>query len=134
MPDEPSQSGQERRRYKRLPLTTRVRYRKVTFQNESFMDQYCEKANVSAGGIFLPAKSGLMIDDTLELQFAIPSRADKVEVIGRVVWVSPSGEGGGIGVEFVKLDHKVQEELMKTARRGQWVSIESEQETEQPPK
>jgi c-di-GMP-binding flagellar brake protein YcgR len=124
MPDKPTQADSERRRYKRLPLTTSVRYRKVTFATEVFIEQQCERANIGAGGIFLPTKSDLMVGNTIEMQFTIPSRVDKVDVIGRVVWISPAGEGEGVGVEFIKLDHKIQEEIMKTARRGQWMSVE----------
>ncbi|MDQ7781063.1 MAG: PilZ domain-containing protein [Planctomycetota bacterium] len=130
MADEPVQNGSERRRFKRLPLTTKVRFRKVSFQNEAFVEQNCEKANLGAGGIFLPVKIGLLIGDMIELQFNIPSRADKIEVIGRVSWVAPPQEQPGVGVEFVKLDHKVQEELMKTAKRTQWTSVDMEKEEE----
>lgn len=135
MPEESTQPELERRRYKRLPLTTKVRFRKVTFADEAFIEQHCEKANVSAGGIFLPVKANFMVGDMIEMQFTIPSRPEKVEVIGRVVWISPAGEGEeeGVGIEFVKLDHRVHDELMKSARRGQWLSIEEKGEKKKAP-
>ena len=65
--------------------------------------------NLSAGGIFVETANLLEIGDPVVLTFPLP-RGQKMNVTGRVRWVSPFGRVDdprpGMGIEFVGLNEK----------------------------
>lgn len=112
-----AESYDDLREYRRIPITTKLRFRKMDLPDEA--EQVIDKVvtNVSGGGIFVPGRAAYEKGVILQMEFRIPSRQDKVLVMGRVVW---AGEQG-MGVEFLKIDARVKAEIIKNARRGAWV-------------
>ncbi len=105
------------REYRRIPITTKLRFRKMDLPEES--EQVIEKVvtNVSGGGIFVPGQAAYEKGALLQMEFRIPSKQGTVVVMGRVVWAGAQG----MGVEFLKIDARVKAEIIKNARRGAWV-------------
>ncbi|GEM_PF-5925626 len=117
-----AESYDDLREYRRIPITTRLRFRKMDLPSES--EQVIEKVvtNVSGGGIFVPGQAAYEKGALLQMEFRIPSRQGSVLVMGRVVWAGAQG----MGVEFLKIDPRVKAEIMKNARRGAWVESSPE--------
>lgn len=117
-----AENQKDLRKYPRIPITTRLRFRKMDLPAER--EQVIEKAvtNVSGGGIFVPTSQGYEKGALLQMEFRIPSRPDAIVVMGRVAW---SGDQG-MGVEFLKIDPRVKEEIIKNAKRGAWMESSPE--------
>ncbi len=113
---------EDQRSYKRIPITTRLRFRKMDLPSET--EHVVEKVvtNISGGGIFVPGEASYPKGALLQMEFKIPSRADKVVVMGRVTWAGASG----MGVEFLKIDPRIKAEIVKNAKRGAWIDSKPE--------
>lgn len=108
---------EDQRAYKRIPITTRLRFRKMDLPSET--EHVVDKAvtNISGGGLLVPGEVSYPKGSLLQMEFKIPSRPDKVVVMARVTWTGP----GGMGVEFLKIDPRIKAEIIKNAKRGAWV-------------
>lgn len=117
-----AENHEDKREYRRIPITTKLRFRKMDLPGET--ERVIEKAvtNVSGGGIFVPGSETYEKGALIQMEFRIPSRRDKVLVMGRVVWTGPQG----MGVEFLKIDPRVKAEIIRNAKRGAWVESSPE--------
>ncbi len=117
-----AESYEDQREYRRIPITTKLRFRKMDLPTET--EHVIERAttNVSGGGIYVPGPAAYERGALLQMEFRIPSRQDKVLVMGRVVWAGAQG----MGVEFLKIDPRVKAEIIKNAKRGAWVESSPE--------
>lgn len=111
---------EERRSYLRLPLTTRLRLRRLDMR-EGLSDHWIS-TDIGAGGLFVPTPVPWPVGTLCELEFTIPSQTEAVHVIGRVVWEDVNAPEPGMGVAFVRLDVSVRDEIVRLAQRGDWKS------------
>lgn len=122
---------EERREFKRVPFQTRIRYRKLEAKG-AYAESSPEQANLSVGGVFVPTKFPVPRGQMVELEWSLPNRHDKVAVIGKVAWVGEWDGIAGMGVEFIKLDPQIRDDIIRYSRRGQWQDS-SEQHPAVPP-
>jgi uncharacterized protein (TIGR02266 family) len=98
-------SSYERRKKPRIPLKTRLVFKRVNSEEE-FSTDYSE--NLSTTGIFIITNSDFDIGTVLELHFSLPNSKQIIKVEGKVVWKSTTQREGrelaGLGVQFVKID------------------------------
>jgi uncharacterized protein (TIGR02266 family) len=99
---DPDESGAERRRHARTPLSMLVQYRFDTF--DDFLAEYA--LNLSPGGIFISTDAPREEGAIVYLQFALRDGSRLIEGMGRVVRVDAprGGAPGGMGVEFLDFD------------------------------
>ena len=101
---DPDESGGERRRHPRTPLSMLVQYRFDTF--EDFLAEY--SLNLSPGGLFIctdePREEGAIV----YVQFTLKDGSRLIEGMGRVVRVNPPGGPApvGMGIEFLNFDEE----------------------------
>jgi type IV pilus assembly protein PilZ len=90
----------ERRRSDRVGLLVRVDYKTV----DELFSEFAR--NINEGGLFVETDTPPEIGASVALQFKIPGSDDPIQVMGRVVRVSPGDmqEPPGIGIEFENLD------------------------------
>ncbi|MBL1433396.1 MAG: pilus assembly protein PilZ [Gammaproteobacteria bacterium] len=59
---------------------------------------------VTHGGLFVPTNTEYKIGDEVFLLLTLMSDSDKIPVVGKVCWITPSGSQGGratgIGIQF----------------------------------
>jgi type IV pilus assembly protein PilZ len=106
------QSGSDRRRYPRVPLSLLIQYRFDTL--EDFLAEY--SMDISTGGMFIRTEEPREEGSLIYLQFYLRDGAKLIEGLGKVVRVNPPGQTerpAGMGVEFVNFD----EESMKLIRQ-----------------
>ena len=96
------ESGADRRRYPRAPVSLLIQYRFDTL--EDFLAEY--STDVSIGGMFIRTQDVRDEGSLIYLQFCLRDGAKLIEGLGRVVRVNPAtdDEPGGMGVEFVNFD------------------------------
>lgn len=99
------ESGQDRRRYPRVPLSLLIQYRFDTL--EDFLAEY--STDISIGGMFIRTDQPREVGSLIYLQFYLRDGAKLIEGLGRVVRVSDQEPGRtdgeyGMGVEFVNFD------------------------------
>ena len=92
----------ERRRSNRVGLLVRVDYKTV----DELFSEFAR--NINEGGVFVETDAPLEVGAGVALQFQIPGSDEPIQVMGRVVRVSPgdTSEPPGIGIEFEDLDHQ----------------------------
>lgn len=98
-------SGEDRRRYERVPLSLLIQYRFDTL--DDFLAEY--STNISIGGMFIRAEQPRDLDSLIYLQFYLRDGAKLIEGLGRVVRLTePDPEADamvyGMGIEFVNFD------------------------------
>lgn len=121
----------DRRQFKRVPLSQRVRFRKLQSTKEGFLESSPEAANISVGGIFIPTRTPMPKGSAIEIEWYLPSRNEKVAILGVVQWVGENEEGvTGMGIKFIKLDSQVRDDIIRISMRGQW---QDAQDQKRPP-
>ena len=104
---------QSKQRFPRIPITVRVQYDYAG----SYLFGMSE--NVSRGGIFIRTDRPLPIGAKMSIQFSIPTSPQIIHAEGRVIWMTEQsdaevkGQVGGMGIEFLKLGNREQEDLLK---------------------
>jgi type IV pilus assembly protein PilZ len=101
------------RKQPRAPLALKVRY--TTPEGKQFDSL---TGGIGGGGLFIESGAPLSPGTELTVEFVLPDRpADKLKAKGRVAWVRHKPERyllfPGMGIQFVDLDKKVQEELIR---------------------
>ncbi len=104
--------GAERRRSNRVELVVRVDYKTV----DELFSEFAR--NINEGGLFVETDTPPEIGANVALQFKIPGNEDPIQVMGRVVRISPgdSQESTGIGIEFEDLDKQSRDEINNLVR------------------
>jgi len=92
----------ERRRSDRLELVVRVDYKTV----DELFSEFAR--NINEGGLFVETDTPPEIGSSVALQFQIPGSPEPIQVMGRVVRVTPGDveTGPGVGIEFEDLDEQ----------------------------
>lgn len=95
----------ERRRSERVDLLVRVDYKTV----DELFSEFAR--NINEGGLFVETDTPPSIGSPVALQFTIPGTDDPIQVMGRVVRVTPGDrdEPPGMGIEFEDLDSQSRE-------------------------
>ena len=96
----------------RAPLALKVRY--TTPEGKQFDSL---TGGIGGGGLFIESGAPLSPGTELTVEFALPDRPwDKLKAKAKVAWVRNKPERyllfPGMGIQFVELDKKVQEELV----------------------
>lgn len=91
---EPEQAPEKKPRANTLSLTIRDKY--VLYA--SYM------GFVKGGGLFIPTTKEYSLGDEVNMILNLMDEAEKIAVVGKVVWITPNGSQGnkacGIGVQF----------------------------------
>jgi type IV pilus assembly protein PilZ len=96
----------------RAPLALKVRY--TTPEGKQFDSL---TGGIGGGGLFIESGAPLSPGTELTVEFALPDRPwDKLKAKAKVAWVRNKPERcllfPGMGIQFVELDTKVQEQLV----------------------
>jgi uncharacterized protein (TIGR02266 family) len=96
----------------RAPLALKVRY--TTPEGKQFDSL---TGGIGGGGLFIESGAPLSQGTELTVEFVLPDRPwDKLKAKGKVVWVRNKPERyllfPGMGIQFVDLDKKIQEQLV----------------------
>lgn len=96
----------------RAPLALKVRY--TTPEGKEFDSL---TGGIGGGGLFIESGAPLSPGTELTVEFALPDRPwDKLKAKAKVAWVRNKPERyllfPGMGIQFVELDKKVQEQLV----------------------
>ena len=96
----------------RAPLALKVRY--TTPEGKQFDSL---TGGIGGGGLFIESGAPLSPGTELTVEFALPDRpCDKLKAKAKVAWVRNRPERcllfPGMGIQFVELDTKVQEQLV----------------------
>jgi len=104
----------ERRRFVRLDINVKVRWKRIEQVNEEEKEV---TKNISGGGICLIAEEKLNKGDTLYLEIELPS-GELIYARGRVVWVNEYEIIGvevkkkyDVGIEFIEIKEEDREEI-----------------------
>ncbi len=85
---------------------------------------------VKGGGLFIPTAKQYQLGDELFILLSLMEEAEKVPIVGRVVWITPKGAQGnrpaGIGVQFSDKDAGVARKKIETYLAG---ALESDRST-----
>lgn len=100
------------RKQPRAPLALKVRY--TTPEGNQFDSL---TGGIGGGGLFIESGAPLSPGTELTVEFVLPDRPlDKLKTKGKVAWVRNKPERyllfPGMGIQFVEVDKKVQEELV----------------------
>ncbi|HKU51721.1 MAG TPA: PilZ domain-containing protein [Nitrospira sp.] len=96
----------------RAPLALKIRY--TTPEGKQFDSL---TGGIGGGGLFIESGAPLSPGTELTVEFALPDRPwDKLKAKAKVAWVRNKPERyllfPGMGIQFVELDKKVQEQLV----------------------
>ena len=110
--DENGGQGMERRRSERVHLVVRVDYKTV----DELFSEFAR--NINEGGMFVETDAPQELGSSVALHFRVPGSADPIQVMGRVVRVTPGDlhDPPGMGVEFEDLDAQSREEINHLVR------------------
>jgi type IV pilus assembly protein PilZ len=82
------------------------------------------------GGLFIPTSNPYELGDEVFILLSLMDEAEKIPVVGRVVWVTPRGAQGnraaGIGLQFTDKDGGAARTKIETYLAG---ALESERPT-----
>lgn len=97
----------------RAPLALKVRY--TTPEGKQFDSL---TGGIGGGGLFIESGAPLSPGTQLTVEFALPDRPwDKLKTKAKVAWVRNKPERyllfPGMGVQFIDLDKKIQEQLVR---------------------
>jgi hypothetical protein len=103
MSERPAQSGIERRRFPRVPVTL---FAREPGQNEEFHEY---EGDLSVGGAFIHGKyplplSAQPISSFLELRIRLPGEAEEIHVQAQLVSVREEGIANSFHLQFINLD------------------------------
>jgi type IV pilus assembly protein PilZ len=101
------------RKEERCNISLKVSYKSFN----RFIIDYTK--NVSKGGMFIKTKSPHEIGSRLDVLLHVPNLDEPIRIMGRVVHNNfPPGkdEDAGIGIEFVDIEEKSREQLIKTLK------------------
>ena len=104
---------EELRKEERCNASLRVTYKSFN----RFIMEYTK--NVSKGGMFIKTKSSYDIGSRLDVLLHVPGLDEPLRMMGRVIHngVFPGkDEDTGIGIEFIDIDEKSREQLIKTLK------------------
>lgn len=109
-----------RRRFKRLPLDLRVRFRsKSSTTNESFEGEILDLSGV---GAYIFGNNKLSLGETLDLILKFPPKCQELIIEAKVVWVSDKQiqphRHPGVGVEFYNISSTTQREILDFVERN----------------
>ncbi len=111
---------QLRRRFKRLPIDIKVELKAKNLRNPVCLKLYV--LNLSAIGAFIVGCDKFKLVDEVILKIKLPPKKEELELEAKVVWipdkqVQPHSHPG-MGVEFVNLPTRIQEELVDFVERN----------------
>ncbi|MFH0732956.1 MAG: anti-sigma factor antagonist [Candidatus Omnitrophota bacterium] len=114
---EPSLKSPLRRRFKRLGIDINIYYKKATSSHQGNNPLYSGLAgNISGAGLFLRTINVFPAGTKVELDIVLPKIEKSVSFKGLVVWVGDKQLQPdlypGMGVQFVDINQKTQEELI----------------------
>ena len=112
-------SGDDRRRYARVPLSLLIQYRFDTL--DDFLAEY--STNISIGGMYIRADQPRDLGSLIYLQFYLRDGAKLIEGLGRVVRLTdpePDQEDQvyGMGIEFVNFDDESMRLIQQIVERS----------------
>jgi len=85
---------------------------------------------VKNGGLFIPTKKRYRLGDEVFMLLNLMDEVEKIPVVGRIVWITPSGAQGnraaGIGVQFNEQDGSIARNKIETYLAG---ALQSERPT-----
>ena len=93
----------ERRQYFRCNVTVPVQ---IYFRNQSVV--LARSTNLSAGGMAIEAEFPMQVGTSVEIAFALPNLAVRINTLAQVVWADQRTKAG---VRFVNLAPNMQREL-----------------------
>jgi uncharacterized protein (TIGR02266 family) len=102
--------GEEKRKYRRLPVKVALRAR----DSQGEGDLLFESDDLSAGGAFLRSDLLLEEDEALTIEFRIPRVLRPIRTQAKIAWVRrfpKPGEVAGMGVHFLSLEEADRAEL-----------------------
>jgi c-di-GMP-binding flagellar brake protein YcgR len=109
----------ERRRFVRLDMTTRVKWKNISDPNIRMSLITDPLQDISAGGIRLIAYHPLQLGDELDLEIALPAN-NLITARGKVVWIKEFTQEREAqskiyqaGVEFIEIEDKDKELINK---------------------
>ena len=113
MPASRRLAANDRRRHERVPLKIPVDYSSV----DAFFTEF--SANINEGGMFVALDDAPDLGTLVQLQFALPGRAEPVHVEGRIAWKSDGKDGSpaGVGIEFQNISTDVRETINEVVRQ-----------------
>jgi len=111
---------QLRRRFKRLPIDIKVELKTKDLRNPACLK--LDVLNLSAIGAFIFGCDKFKLGDEIILKMKLPLKKEEWELEAKVVWipdkqVQPHAYPG-MGVEFLNLSKRVQEELVEFVERN----------------
>jgi len=111
---------QLRRRFKRLPIDIKVELKAKDARNPACLK--LDVLNLSGVGAFIFGCDKFKLGDEVILRMKLPSKKEEWELEAKVVWipdkqVQPHAYPG-IGVEFVNLAGRIQEELVEFVEKN----------------
>lgn len=85
---------------------------------------------VKNGGLFVPTNNTYQVGDEVFILLSLMEEAEKIPVVGKVVWITPKGAQGnrtaGIGLQFTDKDGGTARNRIETYLAG---ALESERPT-----
>ncbi|GEM_PF-2220953 len=112
-------SMEDRRKFRRIPLVTEVRYRPLQEATPQRLTSL-QRLDLGEGGMFVPTEEPLPAGTYLALEFTVPTSMQPLNIVGRVAWTGDAVKGKGMGIEFYDLDPHSRLELLRFAQRGEW--------------
>ena len=109
-----------RRRFKRLPIHTTVRFQPKFCSSEEIFEGTV--LNISAIGIFIYTPNVFNLNDIIKVWLPLGSGKDTIEVDTRVVWLPDKNiqpqVSPGMGVEFYKISTRLQKKIVEFVDRN----------------
>ena len=93
----------EKRKYQRLPLAVKARYRIIGKKNAG---GEAECVDVSGGGIKVRTKHSLAVGDRVKVTFSMPNSDKSITAEGKVVWTGKSNSKVEGGIQFTNIKFK----------------------------
>lgn len=95
--------GSERRKYQRLSLVVKARYKVIGKKNAG---GEAECVNVSGGGINVRTKHPLAVGDRVEVTFSMPNSEKPITAEGKVIWTEKLNSKVKGGIQFTNIKFK----------------------------
>ena len=70
-------------------------------------------SNISTNGLFISTTSPFEVNREIDCSFSVPKSRKTIQVKGRVAWSRNSGANPGMGVEFIDLNEKQFDTILK---------------------
>lgn len=105
---------QDRRKFARVPLETRVRIvlRGVDARRQHFVD------NISEGGLFIRTDHPKPLGSKVRFEFLVRDNGPTVVGLGLVQWVNDGKDGSkGMGIKFLELNQAGEAEIREVLRQ-----------------